>query len=64
MQSHQSRAAIPTKSGRVNDTKLNGRGERSFDANKDQAVLAAKAQEFAQMVQRFQADPLAEPQSA
>lgn len=64
LQSHQSRAAIPGKSGRVNDTKLNGRGERALDARKDAALLATKAQEFEQMVERFRSDPLAEPHHA
>jgi len=61
LESHQSRVAIAGKSGRLNDAKVNGRGERALDSRKDAALLATKAQEFAKMVEQFRADPLAGP---
>jgi hypothetical protein len=62
LQSHQSRAAAPTKTGRSNDAKVNGRGERAFDSRKGRELLAVKAQEFQALVERFEQDPIAEPQ--
>lgn len=61
LRSHQSRAAPFTKTGRCNDVRINGRGERAFDSRKDSELLALKAREFQALVERFASEPLAEP---
>lgn len=53
LQATRSWAAMPTRSGRVNDTRIAGRGERSYDAKMDAARIAQKVAEFELMVQHF-----------
>ena len=55
-------AAMPTKSGRANDIQFTGRDQRRYDSTRDAAKIAQKVREYETLVERFAANPTAEPQ--